>query len=65
MGLGVLLNDESSTYNGRNVEIVSNFDYLGTVCNYTGNFALNQERLVGKGLKAMNSLLHNTKRYSL
>ena len=48
-----------------NVEVVSNFNYLGTVCNYTGNFALNQERLVGKGLKAMNCLLHNTKRYSL
>ena len=25
---------------------------------------MNQETLVGKGLKAMNCLLHNTKRYS-
>ena len=61
---GGLLNDESWTYNGRNLEVVSNFNYLGTVFNYTGNFALNQETLVGKGLKAMNCLLHNTKRYS-
>ena len=58
---GGLLNDESWIYNGRNLEVVNNFDYLGTVFNYTGNFALNQETLVGKGLKAKNYLLHNTK----
>ena len=28
---GGLLNDESWTYNGRNLEVVSNFNYLGTV----------------------------------
>ena len=59
-----VLNDESWTYNGRNLEVVSNFNFLDTSFNYTGNFALNQETLVGKGLKAMNCLLHNTKRYS-
>ena len=38
---------------------------MGTVFNYTGNFALNQETLVGKGLKALNCLLYNTKKYAL
>ena len=61
---GGLLNDESWIYNGRNLDVVSNFNYLGTVFNYTGNFALNQETQVGKGLKAMNCLSHNTERYS-
>ena len=51
---GGLLNNESWTYKGSNLEVVSNFNYLGTVFNYTGNFALNQETLVGKGLKALN-----------
>ena len=37
----IMLIDESWTYNGRNLEIVSNFNYLGTVFNYAGNFALN------------------------
>ena len=34
-GWGELLNDESWTYNDRNLEVVSNFSYLGTVFNYT------------------------------
>ena len=29
--------------------------------NYTGSFALNQQNLLGKGLKAMNTLLANVK----
>ena len=61
---GGLLNAESWTYNGRNLVVVSNFNYLGTVFNYTENFALNQETFVGKGLNVMNYFLHNTKRYS-
>ena len=62
---GGLRNNESWTYKGDNLEVVDNFNYLGTVFNYTGNFALNQETLVGKGLKALNSLLYNTKKYCL
>ena len=37
--------------------------YLGTVFNYTGTFVLNQETIAGKGLKALNVLLNNTKHY--
>ena len=62
---GGLRNNESWTYKGDNLEVVDNFNYLGTVFNYTGNFALNQETLVGKGLKALNCLLYNTKKYCL
>ena len=62
---GGLLNNESCTYKGVNLEVVNNFNYLGTVFNYTGTFVLNQETLVGKGLKALNCLLFNTKKYCL
>ena len=50
---GGLLNNESWSYKGDNIEVVNDFNYLGTVFNYTGTFALNQETLVGKGLKAL------------
>jgi len=33
------------------LEVVNNFNYLGTVFNYTGNFWFNQQQLVDKGLK--------------
>ena len=62
---GGLLNNESWAYNGTPLEVVNNFNYLGTVFNYTGTFVLNQETLVGKGLKALNCLLYNLKRYPL
>ena len=58
---GGLYNNGTWTYKGISLEIVDNFDYLGTVFNYTGNFALNQETLVGKGLIALNCLLYDTK----
>lgn len=55
-------NTETGTYKGIPLEVVDSFNYLGTVFNYTWNFALNQEMLVGKGLKALNCLLYNTKK---
>ena len=58
---GGLLNNESWAYNGTPLEVVNNFNYLGTVFNYTETFVLNQETLVGKGLKALNCLLYNLK----
>ena len=59
---GGLLNSESWAYNGTPLEVVNNFNYSGTVFNYTGTFVLNQETLVGKRLKAINCLLYNLKR---
>ena len=43
---------------------MSNFNYLGTVFNYTGTFVMNQETFVGKGLTSLNVLLYNTKRFN-
>jgi len=45
------------TYNDNRLEVVNYFNYLGTVFNYTGNISLNQQQLVGKGLKSLNVLL--------
>ena len=57
---GPLKANEKWTYNGKNLEVVNDFNYLGTVFNYTGSFILNQETLAGKGLKALNVLLSNS-----
>jgi hypothetical protein len=62
---GGLLPTEKWTYNGQHIEVVNDFNYLGTVFNYTGNYALNQEHLVGKALKALNVLLYKCKDYDL
>ena len=40
---GGLFNNEKWTYDGVQLDAVNNFNYLGTVFNYTGTFALNQE----------------------
>ena len=53
------------TYDSVPLEIVNDFNYLGTVFNYTGTFALYQEKLMEKNLRAMNCLLFNTRNYSL
>ena len=42
-----LLNNESWTYKGVNLEVVNNFNYLSTVFNYTGTFVLNQDNSCG------------------
>ena len=46
---GRLLPTEHWTYNGS--DIVGDFNYLGAVFHYSGNFNVNQEYLVGKALK--------------
>ena len=46
------------------IEIDRYIDF-GKVFKYTGSFVLNQETLVGKGLKALNCLFYNIKKYSL
>ena len=58
---GGLYNNEKWAYKGIPLEIVDNIDYFEIFLNHTGNFALNQETMVGKGLKALNCLLYNTK----
>jgi len=50
---GPVKSSEKWTYNNCNLEIVYNFNYLGTVFNNTGSFVLNQSTLAGKGLKAL------------
>jgi hypothetical protein len=62
---GRVKQDERWTYNGQSIEVVDNFNYLGTVINYTGSFTLNQEHLMGKALKAMNILLLKCKEFDL
>ena len=39
------------------LDVVNDFNYLGTCFSYTGKFMYNQEILAGKGLKALNILL--------
>ena len=46
------------------LEIVDDFNYLGVSMNNTGSFTLNQQNLLGKGLKAMNTLLANVKTFN-
>ena len=60
---GQIREGESWTYNDEHIEVVNDFNYLGIVFNYTGTFVLNQETLAGKGLKALNVLLANTRKY--
>ena len=48
--------DEIWTYNGEILDIVDDFNYLGTIFNYTGSFTKNQDHVVGKSLKALNAL---------
>jgi len=62
---GRLLPSEHWTYNGQPIEVVNDFNYLGTVFNYTGNFSLNQEYLAGKALKALNILFIKCKEFDL
>ena len=62
---GNLLPSETWTFEGQKIEVVNDFNYLGTVFNYTGNVQLNQEHLCGKALKAMNILFNKCKEFDL
>ena len=57
---GHIKEGESWAYNGEQIEVINDFNYLGVVFNYTDPFVLNQETLAGKGLKALKVLLSNT-----
>jgi len=56
---GGLKPGESWTYNDMSIDIVDSFNYLGTVFNYTGSYSMNQEYVIGKALKALNTLWVN------
>lgn len=43
----------------RTFQVVESFNCLGTFLKYNGNFALNDEYLVGNTLKALNILWYN------
>ena len=62
---GRLLRGEHWTYNNQEIEVVDEFNYLGTIFKYTGNFSSNTEYIVGKALKALNVLLVNCKKLPL
>ena len=62
---GGLKGNECWSYNGVDIDVVDSFNYLGTIFKHTGNFALNNEHLIGKSLKALNVLLYNCKKVPL
>ena len=62
---GRIFENERFTYNDTLIEVVDDFNYLGTVFNYTGAFVHNHEHIVGKALKALNVLLINCKKVKI
>ena len=58
---GRLTNDKVWTYGGNTIDDVDDFNYLGTVFHYTGNFSRNTEHIVGKSLTALKHLLYKSK----
>ena len=62
---GNLKQDEKWFYDKMLLETVDNFNYLGTVFNYTGSFSLNNQYVIGKALKAMNVLIKNIQQYDV
>ena len=56
---------EKWKYYGHKLDVVDDFNYLGTVFNYTGNFSKNQEHLAGKALKACDILLYKCRELNL
>ena len=62
---GIVRPNERFVYKGIVLDVVNDFNYLGTIFNYTGTFALNQEHLVGKALKSLNVLMANCYKFDL
>ncbi len=60
---GKLTNADVFVYNGIQLDIVSDFNYLAVVFHFNGLSELNQQTLAGKGLKAMGVLIQNIKKY--
>ena len=62
---GPVKTNERWVYGNSALDSVDNFNYLGTTFHYTGSFLVNQENLAGKGLRALNVLLVNSRKLSL
>ena len=62
---GRTLINEKWFYNDSILEVVDFFNYLGVTFNYTGSFALNNQCMIGKALKAMNVLFHSVNKFEL
>ena len=62
---GPVLPSEQWYYNNEVLEVVDDFNYLGTVFNHTGSFKLSNQYIIGNSLKAMNVLLINIKKFEL
>ena len=60
---GALRVNEQWTYGNTQLEIVKSFNYLGVVFDSNGLFNHNVQLLVGKALKAMGTLLYNTREF--
>jgi hypothetical protein len=55
----------SFKYNGSEIEIVKNFDYLGIIFSKTGNFNLAKIRLVDKAVVSMYEVLISGRKHNL
>ena len=51
--------NEIIVYKGNIIDVVNDFNYVGTIFNYTGTFAINKKHLKGKTLKSLNVLMAN------
>ena len=60
-----MFGDEKWYFKGSSIDIVNDFNYLGVIFNYTGSFTLNNQFIYGKGLKAMNILLTNIRKFKI
>ena len=62
---GKLKANERWFYNGQEIEVVNDFNYLGVVFNCFGSFISNQQYVTGKALKAMNVLNFHLRKFCL
>ena len=58
---GALRCNETWYYNGKKLEVVNDFHYLGTTFSHTGSFSNNTRTLSNKALKALNILNSKTR----
>ena len=55
----------SFKYNGSEIEVVKNFNYLGIIFSKTGNFNLAKKRLVDKAVVSMYAVLKLGRKHNL